>query len=343
MTNIQTLVVVKPNHNGKYKDDTELFCEGFHEHFGINIVYVPSSMELKDIDFDQIKHADLIWAPYEHCIPHALYIKRHIKKPVVGHYEIIPPWRVAVDSAASWGYRPQQNDEIREYYKYLVRNYELCDVKTGVDSWSMSDIMILGGREISNIFIKPYPINDELLKTTSAEEKHQIITISRLVPHKKIDHIIRALSLIKNPPKLLVVGEGPQKEMLKLLAEQLDVNIHFTGLISDEEKAKHIQESLFMVSPWSWLPVGENSLFSKPTITYFHTSTRNRLQTIPLYVEWNNHEQLSRSIEFLCNNSELRTSLGVAAYQKLINGETTIYPIKMACEKMLEIFGEAFK
>lgn len=58
------------------------------------------------------------------------------------------------------------------------------------------------------------------------------ITVTRLVPHKRVDLIVRAFSKLNLP--LVVVGEGPELPRLKSMA---GANIRFTGFISDEDTA----------------------------------------------------------------------------------------------------------
>ena len=59
------------------------------------------------------------------------------------------------------------------------------------------------------------------------------ITVSRLVPHKRIDLLVRAFSRLKLP--LVVVGSGPELGRLKTLAAP---NIQFLGYESDERTAE---------------------------------------------------------------------------------------------------------
>lgn len=57
------------------------------------------------------------------------------------------------------------------------------------------------------------------------------LTASRFVPYKKIDLIVEAFSTMPDK-KLVVIGDGPDKEKIKAKAKS---NIEFTGYVSDEE------------------------------------------------------------------------------------------------------------
>ena len=80
----------------------------------------------------------------------------------------------------------------------------------------------------------------------------QIIYIGRLVKAKNVDEIIRAIAKTKSSIKLIVCGDGDEKNNLICLAESLNVNCEFLGDIVGDEKWKLISESKFMVFPSSF-------------------------------------------------------------------------------------------
>jgi glycosyltransferase involved in cell wall biosynthesis len=59
------------------------------------------------------------------------------------------------------------------------------------------------------------------------------VTLSRLVPHKRLDVVVEAFSRLKLPLK--VIGEGPERERLQKRAED---NIEFLGYQSEERVAQ---------------------------------------------------------------------------------------------------------
>jgi glycosyltransferase involved in cell wall biosynthesis len=66
-----------------------------------------------------------------------------------------------------------------------------------------------------------------------------LLYVGRLVPHKRVDFLIRALAMIKNdhPFRLVVVGSGQDRAKLKKLALSLEVSnyVDFLGEVSDEK------------------------------------------------------------------------------------------------------------
>jgi glycosyltransferase involved in cell wall biosynthesis len=69
--------------------------------------------------------------------------------------------------------------------------------------------------------------------SAQASRSDYFITLSRLVPHKRLDVVVKAFSQLKLPLK--VIGEGPERESLQERAGQ---NIQFLGFQSEEAVAR---------------------------------------------------------------------------------------------------------
>ena len=82
------------------------------------------------------------------------------------------------------------------------------------------------------------PVNTEAYALERVKEDYYI-TVSRLVPYKKVNLIVEAFSKMENK-KLLVIGDGPEMSKLKSLATK---NIEFLGHISLTEMIKHLQKA----------------------------------------------------------------------------------------------------
>lgn len=79
-----------------------------------------------------------------------------------------------------------------------------------------------------------------------------VTTLGRLVKRKSINTLIQALHEIPNPRlRLLVAGDGPDKQALEELTESLNMGsrIRFLGYISEEEKWKILSISDIFVLP----------------------------------------------------------------------------------------------
>lgn len=75
----------------------------------------------------------------------------------------------------------------------------------------------------------------EIRRKCSLENKRIFLFVGRLVALKNVSSIIRSFAALdQKGNKLVIVGEGPEKEHLKLLAEELQINVLFTGRLEGD-------------------------------------------------------------------------------------------------------------
>jgi len=346
------ILAIVPITTGIYKNESTWLCEGLEKYHNVEIIKVNNINENgKNILYTELKNTnindiDLIWACYEKDTVIAELLKKKFNVPTIGHFEIIAPWRAEPDHKYTWvnGERDDYNVWEKDYIN-SIKSFVKLDTKMACDSWTIHNIEMLYGEHIPNILIKKYGIPDEYLKSFSkdTEEKNQIITISRLVSHKKIHHIICVLSQMESPPKYVVIGMGPELNNLKEYAKRLNVDVEFMGMVNDEEKVRAIQESMFAVHPWAWLPTGECAVFKKPSIVYDTPTTRRKLKNMPTYVRNNDLQKLQDTIILFCKDKELRKKKGKRAYDTLMNKETDLLSLKDASKFFFDIFTETLK
>lgn len=90
-------------------------------------------------------------------------------------------------------------------------------------------------------------------KAKSRNEPKTILFIGRLERRKGVKYLLQAFQLFSqdNPEvKLIIAGDGPDREKLELLTEDLKLrNVTFLGFISDELKTQLLQEADIFCSP----------------------------------------------------------------------------------------------
>lgn len=101
----------------------------------------------------------------------------------------------------------------------------------------------------NGIDLKKY---NDAKKTKKTSEK-TILFIGRLERRKGVKYLLQAFQLFEQNNqnvKLLIAGDGPDREKLEILAEDLKIkNIQFLGYISEELKLELLQTSDLLVSP----------------------------------------------------------------------------------------------
>jgi phosphatidylinositol alpha-mannosyltransferase len=95
---------------------------------------------------------------------------------------------------------------------------------------------------------KPGPI-----KVKSKAASRTILYVGRLEGRKGVKYLLRAFQTYseKYPKdKLLIAGDGPDREKLELMAEDLELtNVSFLGFVPEEDKLKLFSEADLFVSP----------------------------------------------------------------------------------------------
>lgn len=116
--------------------------------------------------------------------------------------------------------------------------------------------------------IYPPVATQKFAKKTSAPRlsKPYYLTVSRLVPYKKLDLIIKAFNRLRLP--LVVVGEGSEQKLLKRLAGP---TIRFTGFITDKELISLYQGSqafIYAAEEDFGISMVESLAAGRPVIAY---------------------------------------------------------------------------
>ena len=83
------------------------------------------------------------------------------------------------------------------------------------------------------------PVNIDEFKLSTKEREVYFVTSYRMVPYKKIGLIVEAFTKLRDR-KLVVVGEGPELNIIKAFA---GANIHFLGFLPREDLIDYIQRA----------------------------------------------------------------------------------------------------
>jgi phosphatidylinositol alpha-mannosyltransferase len=138
---------------------------------------------------------------------------------------------------------------------YLKSVMKYLHVYTAV---SESGAEYVAGLTDEPITIIPNGIDLKKYKKVAKKRKKEgdettILFIGRLERRKGVQYLLSAFQLLaqENPnTKLVIVGDGPQREKLELMAEDLKVpHVNFLGFVSEELKIKLLAEADLLCSP----------------------------------------------------------------------------------------------
>ncbi|SNZ12944.1 glycosyltransferase family 4 protein [Hydrogenobacter hydrogenophilus] len=156
------------------------------------------------------------------------------------------------------------------FFLHYIRLWDYVSAQR-VDHFIANSIFVakriekLYGRQAEVIYP---PVDTEFfLQTERCASENYYITVSRLVPYKKVDIIIGAFSLLKDK-KLLVVGDGPDYERLKKLAGR---NVEFLGHVSREQLRDYLSKAkafIYMAQEDFGIAMVEAQACGVPVIAY---------------------------------------------------------------------------
>lgn len=167
----------------------------------------------------------------------AVWAAKQLKKPLIGtHHTFYDHYLKHIRADFSW---------MKKFsWKYTALYYNLCDLVLS-PSQALADTMVTHGlkkpvevlrNSIETDIFKPEEENTkrQLAKDFKLKGKTTIVYAGRVSYEKSIDQVIRAFALAaqKDPDiELLIVGDGPELNNLKKLAEELKVSprVIFTG------------------------------------------------------------------------------------------------------------------
>ena len=113
-------------------------------------------------------------------------------------------------------------------------------------SQSLGNIMVKHGADAEKVEVVsngidperfyPQPMSAARGKLDLEKEERLILTVCSLVELKGVDFLIRAMALLQQPAKLLIVGTGPEESKLRQLVDEYDLGerVIFVGSVENE-------------------------------------------------------------------------------------------------------------
>jgi len=206
----------------------------------LNKYFFQFTAALKAINLHRIYHYDGIWAMMAHStgVPAVIF---KIFYPNVGY-------TLTLQEGDPISYIEKT---VRPLWPLFIRAFARADVVQAISSflgvWARTRGFKGPLEIIPNGASLPASDNYSATEIKELKEKYgkkegdiYIVTVSRLVEKNAVDDIIRALPLLPQNIKALIVGGGPDEEMLKQLAQELGVSdrVRFTGQVDRKQTAE---------------------------------------------------------------------------------------------------------
>ncbi len=199
---------------------------------------------------------DVLWA--KQCFPQAIVaamLKRTLHKPL---YITAQNPNLMTEELVIKGslLQPFQSIFANLINQGISWSFQQADCVAAVSEYSKKAAIQFGAKDVITI---PNGYDAKVMKPVS-KKKHSeftIITTSSLIPRNGIDTLIKAVSLLPNsiPWKLIIAGDGPEKEKLEKLNYTLNPNssrISFLGRASNDKIPSLLQQADLFVRPSRW-------------------------------------------------------------------------------------------
>lgn len=82
-----------------------------------------------------------------------------------------------------------------------------------------------------------------------AENEPALLYVGRFSAEKGPKELLKALSLVKGPPKLIMIGKGPEKEWCENFAKEKNLPVTFAGYVANEELYRYYNAIPIVVIP----------------------------------------------------------------------------------------------
>jgi glycosyltransferase involved in cell wall biosynthesis len=163
-----------------------------------------------------------------------------------------------------------------------------------------------------------------------------ILFVGRLQARKRIDSLLRACTEMENKPRLLIVGDGPEREALETFAKEVYPSAEFIGAKHGTELKPYFQQAdLFVLPGTGGLAVQEAMSYELPVIVAKGDGTQDDLvrEKNGWQIEPENYGALVSTMKNALSDIARLREMGKESY-RVVSEEINI-------EKMAETFVKA--
>lgn len=185
-----------------------------------------------------------------------------------------------------WGpYWYEYLGKIKGLFGRLIEKltFKLTDNVITISNYVKSTLDFYNGK----IYVVPDGVQfDRIRMLRKKGEKSNLIFVGRLIKHKNVDILLRAMDILKRRGfsfKCFIIGDGPEKKNLKKLSEELglEYEVKFLGRVpSDDDVYRYMKSSDVFVFPSSREGAGivtlEANAAGLPVITADHPLNASR-------------------------------------------------------------------
>ncbi len=182
------------------------------------------------------------------------------------------------------------------------------------------------------------PAPTELMPTrpSTFDLRPTLLFVGRLQARKRIDSLLRACAEMESKPRLIIVGDGPERAAMAALAKEIYPSAEFIGAKHGMELKPYFEQAdLFVLPGTGGLAVQEAMSYGLPVIVAKGDGTQDDLvrEKNGWQIEPENYEALVSTMKNALSDIARLREMGKASY-RIVSEEINI-------EKMTESFVKA--
>ncbi|HJR79004.1 MAG TPA: glycosyltransferase family 4 protein [Anaerolineales bacterium] len=126
--------------------------------------------------------------------------------------------------------------------------------------------------------VSPPPAFPLPVRSATFNGRPYLLFVGRLQARKRIDHLLKACAQLESQPRLVVIGEGPERRALELLAQEIYPSAEFIGARHGTDLKPYFTEAdLFVLPGTGGLAIQEAMSYGLPVIVAQGDGTQDDL------------------------------------------------------------------
>jgi glycosyltransferase involved in cell wall biosynthesis len=184
--------------------------------------------------------------------------------------------------------------------------------------------------------VSPRPLSPLPSRSPTFEEPPVVLFVGRLQARKRVDDLLRACSETELKPRLIIVGDGPEREQLESLAKQVYPSAEFIGARHGAELKPYFKAAdLFVLPGTGGLAVQEAMSYGLPIIVAQGDGTQDDLvrESNGWQIPPDDYQALVLTLRLALSDVGRLRAMGAESY-RIVSEEINL-------EKMVEVFVQA--
>jgi len=233
-----------------------------------------------------------------------IYEKKYPDKIYINYFWDIPFWR-AKDSTVKRKYFIFKEPSWEERYIAFLRS---GNILLSSSDHTKNQVVDFYGIESKVLYMYFPNIDIDQIKY-DGKKKNQIICVGRIERFKRSDVLIKAMSLLENPPELLLIGKGSERDACLKLADKLGIKVRSPGWLDRVSTIREIKSSIMSVSPsimegnCGWCPC-EAAWAGIPAVMADIPETQEFFKNTGLYFKKDDPKSLAEQIRSVLNKTQ---------------------------------------